>query len=90
MATLTNEDYREIRDIIATSPQKATFRSWGLSKQVWRDLLQAAETWFVNGFLSVPSTSFKTALQAAAGTMTNAQAIAVGKIWMHCRFNKDI
>ena len=87
MAILDNEDFTNIRQYIARDPTaKATFKSWGLSKQVWKDTFQAAEDWFVNGFTTTPTNSFKAALEVEAGATTNAQAKQVGFIWMNWRF----
>ena len=44
-------------------------------------LFQAAEDWFVGGFNTTPSSSFKAALEGIAGLMTNAQARNVSVIW---------
>ena len=88
MATLTPADYQEIQQAIAGSTVKPTFKAWGLNRTTWMALFQAAETWFTNGFLNTPPSSFKAALEAVAGTMTNQQAIAIGKIWMQWRFSK--
>jgi hypothetical protein len=86
MAVLGNNDYQQIKKIIRNDPvSRAEFKSWGLSKQVWMDMFQAAEDWFVNGFDATPSNSFKAALEAEAGAMTNAQAKQTGYAWMAWR-----
>jgi hypothetical protein len=83
MAVLTNDDYQDIKKFIKNDPTaRAEFKAWGLNKQVWMDMFQAAEDWFVNGFLSTPSNSFKEALEVEAGAMTNGQAKQVAFVWM--------
>lgn len=91
MAVLSNADFTEIKQNIASNVDiKSTFKTWGLSKQVWKDTFQAAEDWFVNGFTVTPTNSFKASLEVVAGAMTNAQAKAIGRAWMSWRFDKDI
>ena len=91
MATLDSADFTELRQIIHSNPSlRAVFKSWGLSKQDWYNLLQASENWFVNGFLNTPSTSYKAALAATVPSITNAQAKNIAKIWMQWRFSKDV
>jgi hypothetical protein len=87
MAILTNADYQQIKKLAKNDlTARAEFKAWGLSKQVWMDLFQAAEDWFVNGFTATPSNSFKDALEVEAGAMTNAQAKQVGYVWMGWRY----
>lgn len=87
MATLANEDFTNIRQYIAhDTAAKDEFKSWGINKATWKALFQAAEDWFVDGFTTTPTSSFKAALEAEAGAMTNAQAKQIGFIWMHWRF----
>lgn len=92
MATLANGDFEAIKQKIKSDPVSNTvFKAWGLSKGQWKAVFQAAETWFVTGFTSTPTTSFKAALEAALGAgMTNAQAKQVGFVWMGWRFDKNI
>lgn len=91
MATLNSTDYEQIRQKIKSDPvSNAAFRTWGLSKSTWYALFQAAETWFVTGFTSTPTTSFKAAVEAVTGTATNAQAKQVAFVWMGWRFEKNI
>ena len=86
MATLTDEDYRTIKEIArADDTAWTTFKTWGLSTPVFKSALQAAETWFVNGFSTAPSTSFKSAIEVETGTCSNAQAKQIGWVWMGWR-----
>ena len=90
MATLTNDDFTEIKKIIRNDPTaRSTFKVWGLSKAEYKAMFQAAEDWFVNGFDATPTSSFKAALEVEAGTMTNAQAKQVGFAWMGWRFRNN-
>lgn len=85
MATLTDGDFTEIRNIISSDPVlKAEFKAWNLAKDVWKAIFQASEDWFVNGFNTTPTTSFKAALDAVS-TTTGAQAKAIGKVWFAWR-----
>jgi hypothetical protein len=77
MATLDNGDFTNIKKIIKRDPTyRDTFKLWGLDKVTWKAAFQAAEDWFVNGFTTTPTTSFKTAIEAETGAATNAQASA--------------
>lgn len=89
MATLDGTDFRNLKKRIQQDPAaKVQFKGWGLSRSVWKATFQAAENWFVDGFLSLPSTSFKAAIEAQTGPTTNARAIQVGKVWMGWRYAK--
>jgi hypothetical protein len=91
MATLTSQNYMEIRQHITSNPTlKATFRAWGLSKQNWYAGFQAAENWFTGGFnTAAPATTFKAAVEAGIGAgCTVAQAATLGKVWMQWRFKE--
>ena len=93
MATLDNDDFTSIRQYITRDPiAKAEFKSWGIDKATWKALFQEAEDWFVNGFTTTPTTSFKGALDAVAAaalpdpfTVTNAQAKQIGYVWTDWR-----
>ena len=90
MAVLDNDDFTQIKKFIRNDPTaRAEFKAWGLSKQEYKDMFQAAEDWFVNGFTATPSNSFKAALEVEAGAMTNAQAKQVGYAWMGWRFRNN-
>jgi hypothetical protein len=90
MAQLTNADYTEIKEIIHGNPAAwVILKAWGLDKQTWKGLFQAAENWFVTGFNAVPTTSFKAALEAVAGPMTGSQAQIVGKAWFVWRIGQE-
>lgn len=91
MATLTNEDFQDIRQrVYADATYRASFKAWGLSKAQYEAALQGAETWFVGAFTTTPSTSFKAAIEAAIGTTcTNAQAKLIGFAWMGWRFGAN-
>ena len=89
MATLTDADFRQIRDLIkSNAPAHAVFRVWSLDKPTWKALFQGAETWFVNAFNTTPATSFKAALDAIS-TTTAEQARWVGKVWFMWRIGID-
>lgn len=90
MATLDDTDFSEIaRHINANPGLKDTFKSWGISRLIWQTVFQAAEDWFVGAFNTTPVSSFKAALETAAGqALTAAQAIAIGKVWMQWRFKE--
>ena len=89
MATLTTADFANLKKRIKhDSVARSTFKAWALDKATWYALFQAAEDWFVNGFSTQPTTSYKAALEAIAGTMTNPQAIQVGKVWMGWRYTR--
>jgi hypothetical protein len=89
MAVLDNNDYTQIKRLIQSNPDaKAIFKVWGLDKQTWKDLFQAAEDWFVGAFTTTPTTSFQDALDAVA-TTTTAQAKWVGKVWFMWRIDID-
>ena len=60
------------------------FKTWSLSKANFYALFQAAETWFVGAFNTIPATSFKAALDAVSATTAN-QARWFGKIWFMWR-----
>ena len=90
MAILEDSDFQDIKKRIRNDPvARAEFKAWPLSKQVWKDVFQAAEDWFVNGFTATPSSSFKAALEVEAGAMTNAQAKQIGFVWMGWRHAKN-
>lgn len=90
MAVLTNADYQQIKKFVRNDPTaRATFKAWGLDKQTYKDVFQAAEDWFVNGFSTTPSSSFKAALEAQVGAMTNDQAKQIGFVWMEWRFRAN-
>ena len=87
MATLTNSDFRDIkkrtqRDLSA----KAAFGGWALNKAQWMAAFQAAEDWFVSGFLSTPTESFKAAIEVVTGATTNERTKQLGFVWMGWRF----
>ena len=87
MATLDNSDFTTIKNIVRSdAPSKAAFKAGGLSKDEYKAVFQAAETWFSTGFTSTPTTSFKDALDVEAPGITNAQAKQVGLVWMCWRF----
>lgn len=82
MAVLSTSDYQDIKKFIRSDETaRAEFKSWGLDKQTWMDAFQGAEDWFVNGFTSTPSSSFKSAIELETGATTNARAKQVGFIW---------
>lgn len=89
MATLSNNDYQQIRELIQTTPAaRAVFKTWNLPRSQWTALFQAAENWFVGAFTAIPSTSFKAALDALVST-TASQARWIGKIWFMWRIGID-
>ncbi len=91
MATLDNSDFTVMRNHIRRTPDlRETFRGVTWTKQVWKDTMQAAEDWFVNGFTATPTESFKAALEVEAGAMSNAEAKLVARAWMAWRFPQDI
>lgn len=81
MATLTNEDFTQIKQIIySDTTARAIIKSWGLSKDTLHSLFQACEDWNVGGFNTQPATSYKAVIDAIA-TSTNQQAKAIWVIW---------
>lgn len=86
MAVLDNADFRAIqvfvkRDDVAWSNMK----SWGITKTQWKDAFQSAEDWFVGGFNTAPSNSFKANIESATSSTTNARIKAIGFAWMGWR-----
>lgn len=82
MATLTSEDYTQIRQWIKSNGDWATFKTMGHSKQQFYDILQAIETWEVSGHTTQPTESRDAAIDAAAGVnVTTAQAIMYWGAW---------
>jgi hypothetical protein len=86
MATLTNEDFTAIKKLIKQhETYHETFKAWGLDRPTWEAAFQEAEDWFVSGFLTAPSNSFKAAIETQTGAATNAQVKALGWNWMAWR-----
>lgn len=83
MAILTDANFKEIREIININPAiKAELKFWPLSKANWKLAFQASEDWFVNGFNTTPTTSYKSAITAITGAATNAQVKALASSWI--------
>ncbi len=90
MTTLTSSDYRDIKKRIRRDPTaRSEFKIWGLDKPTWYALFQTVEDWFVNGFSTTPTNSFKAAIESVTGATTNARAKVVGFIWMGWRYQKN-
>lgn len=90
MAVLTDANYTEIRQIVKSNPDAwSSHKGMGLSKPVWENTYQAAEDWFVDGFAITPTESFTAALEGEAGSMTNAEAKWIGKVWFEWRVGQD-
>ena len=90
MPILTDSDFRDIKKRIRKDPgARAEFGAWGLSKQAWKSVFQVVEDWFVSGFSTTPASSFKSALTAEVGVITNAQAKQIGFVWMGWRYAKN-
>ena len=86
MAILDNDDFHDIKKIIRRdATARAVFKAWGLDRPTWKILFQTVEDWFVNGFSTTPSNSFKAEVETVTGTATNAQAKQVGYVWMGWR-----
>ena len=86
MAVLTNTDYLWMKQYAATKPNTIlqTVKTWGLSKQDWKDALQAIEDGEVTYFSSVPLTSLETDIEVITGAATNTQrkhALAMWAAW---------
>lgn len=91
MATLTDENFTEIKNIIRNdSSLHSVFRNWVLSKSVYKAAFQSAEDWFVNGFSQAPSSSFKAAIELVTGATTVARAKALAVAWIKWRFNQEL
>lgn len=89
MTQLDSNDFTQIKKLIRRYPAvEAEVKAWGLDRPTWMALFQAAEDWFVNGFNSTPTSSFKAALEAAAGPMTANQAKWLGRIWFEWRIGE--
>lgn len=87
---LNDIDFTQIKELTKANPAAwSVLKSWSLLKPTWKAMFQAAEDWFVTAFSAVPTTSFKAALEAVAGSMTNTQAKWVGKVWFMWRVGKD-
>ena len=89
MATLSNEDFHEIKKIIRQDPvSNQVFKELSLSRYAWENTFQAAEDWFVDGFNTPPPTSFKAAVEVHAGALTGFQTKEIGYVWMAWRSSK--
>lgn len=82
MATLTDADFTQMKRIAHQSGNYDTLAALGLSKATYKAILQACENYFVNAFSAAPSTSYKAAVEAVAGSLTNPQAIAIFDVWV--------
>jgi hypothetical protein len=90
MATLTNDDFSAIKKMVKqNATYRDEFKQWPLDKPTWKAAFQAAEDWFVNGFLTTPASSFKAAIEAETGAATNAQVKALGWVWLGWRFRTN-
>ena len=85
MAVLTNEDFTRIKHMLRSDPAAVSqMTAAALSKQAWKDTLQALEDWWQ---ATGQQTAIKTAMDAAAGvTLTNQLAKKLGKVWMQNKF----
>lgn len=84
MAILTNADYQMIKAAARRSSIWPTLVAWEPTKQMWYDLTQQIEDWFVGGFnQATPTETMKVALETVYGSaLTNAQAQAIILPWL--------
>lgn len=91
MATLSDSDFQQIREIIGSNIEiKTVLKAWGLDKATWKAAFQASEDWFVNGFNSTPSTSYKAAIEVVTGATTVARAKHLALAWIKWRYDKSL
>lgn len=81
MSTLIDKDYEQIKQLIQSdATARIIVKSWSISKPTWKSLFQACEDWNTNGFNNIPTTSYKTAIDAIQ-TTTVQQAKMIWVIW---------
>lgn len=82
MATITDADFTQIRQIINNYPAaKAEMKLLNLDRTTWMATFQAIEDWFVNGFGSVPSVSLRGAIDVVTTATTSGQDQILGEVW---------
>lgn len=80
MATFTNDDFTAMKHLARRDATlKAEMATAALSKQSWKDTLQALEDWWQ---APTQQTAIKATMDTAAGvTLSNVLAKKLGNVW---------
>jgi len=88
MATLDNSDYTWIKNWVKRQPTVyRSLTSWGLSKAIYHNAIQAVENYVVNAFSNVPTTSFRAVVESVTGTTTTLRVQTIIAIWAAWKTN---
>lgn len=85
MAVLTDADFTKMKHLLRNdATAKAEMSAAALSKQSWKDTLQALEDWWE---ATAQQTALKSDMDTAAGvTLSNSLTKKLGKVWMQNKF----